>query len=73
MSFTIFTTVMSAIKEFLKLVDAKVIKFSAAKTKGNSRSSLYTTLVKKFARTHGYDFEVKDGASGSNYTLTKAA
>ena len=72
-AFTIFSTVMSAIKEFLKLVDAKMVKFSAAKTKGDSRSSLYSTLVKKLARTYGYDFEVKDFASGSNYTLTKAS
>lgn len=71
-AFSIFSTVLTAIKEFLKLVDAKIIKFSAAKNKSDSRSSLYSTLVKKFAKSHGYDFDVKDSASSSNYILTKA-
>lgn len=70
-AFTIFSTVMSSLKEFLKLVDPKIIRFSAAKTKGYSRSSLYSSLVKKFARNYGYEYEIKDSASGSDYTLTK--
>ncbi len=70
-AFTIFSTVMSAIKEFLKIVDAKIIKFSAAKTKNDSRASLYSVLVKKTAKDNGYNFEIQKSVSDSNYILTK--
>ena len=72
-SFTILATVLEACKDFLKNVDAKIIKFSADKTPNDSRSSLYSTMVKKFARVYGFDFEEKEFPSGTSYTLTKTS
>lgn len=72
----IFATVLSAIQEFIKTENPERIRFSASKEtdagdRNASRSSLYTSLVKRYARSWGYDVDVSDYAGSTVYELDR--
>lgn len=72
----IFATVLSAIQEFIKTEHPERIRFSASKetdagNRNASRSSLYTSLVKRYARSWGYDVDVSDYAGSVVYELSR--
>lgn len=71
----IFATVLSAIQHFIQEQHPDRIRFSATKEddSGNpnqSRSSLYTKLVKRYANAWGYSVDVSDYAGTVVYELT---
>lgn len=53
--FAIFSTVLDCIKDFINKKSPNEIRFSAADS--DSRVSLYSTMVRKFANTNGYEFK----------------
>lgn len=61
----IFSTVISMIDEFISIQSPMVVKFSADKSKSgsDSRSKLYSRMIKRFASTVGYTSQetVEDG------------
>jgi len=71
----IFATVLSAIQHFIQEQHPDRIRFSATKEddSGNpnqSRSSLYTKLVKRYANAWGYSVDISDYAGTVVYELT---
>jgi hypothetical protein len=74
--FAIISTVLHVIKDFIKKENPKAIIFEAGKSgrgqrNTETRSKLYKTLVKKFARTVGYTYSVKDEHKATYFTLNK--
>lgn len=72
----IFSTVLSAIQQFIQLEEPEHIRFSASKEtdageRNRSRSSLYTSLVKRYANSWGYSVEVSDYAGTVAYELDR--
>ena len=70
----IFSTVLSAIQQFINTYTPERIRFSATKEtdageNNRSRSTLYTTLVKRYARVWGYRADVSDHGSTVVYEL----
>ena len=75
----IFATVLSAIRQFIKMNSPDMLKFSAMKNKRYndtnpmSRVNLYNKLVKKYAQSAGYDYTQYENEAQVSYTLTKKA
>lgn len=69
--FKVFSTVLATIREFIKDYGPKRITMSASKSKGESRSSLYSRMLKKYAKSEGYSFEEKSFSDVSNFIMTK--
>jgi len=78
----VFATVLAAINQFVKKYKPKNIMFSASKEEYDddtgemtpsleSRSSLYTKLVQRYAAKMGYQPIVQDGGNQVLYKLTK--
>ncbi len=72
----VFATVLEAIRQFIEMQDPETIRFSAAKDvepgqKSLSRSNLYSSLVKRYARSWGYEADVSDFADTTVYVLNK--
>ena len=70
----IFATVLTAIQQFIKQYSPERIRFSATKENDNgqtnqSRSSLYTKLVKRYANSWGYSVDVSDHSGTVVYEL----
>ena len=66
----VMATVLDAMKKFIEKARPMALFFSAEKkgAKGNqlgSREKLYTRLVTKMARKHGYKPEIKHGIGGT--------
>ena len=75
-AYKIFATVLEAIKEFISKKDPEFIRFSATKDvqpgqNAQSRSKLYTTMVKRYANSLGYSAEISDQGSTTIYQLSK--
>ncbi len=75
-AYRIFATVMEAIKEFIATEDPERIRFSATKDvepgqNSQSRSKLYTTMVKRYASSLGYEVEISEHGSSTVYELFK--
>lgn len=75
-AYKIFATVLEAIKEFISKKDPEFIRFSATKDvepgqNAQSRSKLYTTMVKRYANSLGYSVEISDQGSTTIYELSK--
>jgi hypothetical protein len=72
-AFVIFSTVISAIKHFIKEADPESIKFAAMKGEinPNSRSDLYTRMVSKMATGLGYTFRKEVVGKETNFIITK--
>ena len=72
----VFATVISAIMEFLDQVDPERVRFSATKEvepgqNSQSRSKLYTSLVRRYANSVGYQTEIHDQGSTTVYELNR--
>ena len=70
----IFATVLAAIQDFIKTEHPERIRFSANKDvepgqKSQTRSNLYTKLVRRYANSWGYDVDVDDFADTTVYNL----
>lgn len=50
----VFASVLDAAQLFLKKHDPLVIRFTASKSKSDSKASVYNALVKRFASQYGY-------------------
>ena len=70
-----FATVLAMLKQLIADVDPPIIYFDADKKSGNSpgtsRTDLYQALVKRFASSMGYDFDVEATSFRDNFVLTK--
>lgn len=81
--FKIIGTVLAGLGEFIKRKSPKTIRFfSMKRTRGgisktkkkkvsNSRSQIYMRLVRKFATTVGYKFEVVEDGNETMFTLSR--
>ena len=70
----IFSTVLDVMKDFIQREVPQDLYFTAAKTpeSNNSRIKLYTRLIKRFARDHGYRLvRTDDGREEVGYTLVR--
>lgn len=72
----IFSTVLSAIQQFINEYSPERIRFSATKETDDgqanrSRATLYTSLVKRYARAWGYRADVSDHGSSVVYELSQ--
>lgn len=72
----VFATVLTAIQHFIEEEDPERIRFSASKEndtgeRNESRSNLYTRLVKRYANSWGYRVDVSDFAGTTTYELEK--
>ena len=72
----IFATVLTAIQQFINLENPERIRFSATKEddSGNpnqSRSSLYSKLVKRYAASWGYRVDISDHSGTVVYELER--
>lgn len=70
----IFATVIDVAKDFMQQVPDGDITFSALKdTKdGNpSRSRLYTSMLKRYARRHNFDFSIKELGRETLYLIKR--
>lgn len=70
----VFATVLTAIQQFIKQYSPERIRFSATKeddagNSNQSRSSLYTKLVKRYANSWGYSVDVSDHSGTVVYEL----
>ena len=70
----VFATVLSAISQFVEKRNPAQLYFSANKDvdpgqKSHTRSNLYTNLVKRYARTMGYEADVSDFSGSTTYKL----
>lgn len=70
----VFATVLAAIAQFIKKRQPEQLYFSANKDvepgqKAGSRSNLYTSLVRRYANTLGYEADVSDFAGSTTYKL----
>lgn len=71
--FKVFSTVLAILKDFVKDKEPKIIEFEASKSKGsNSRSSLYSRMLKKYSKTLGYSFKESDEGTSTAFTMTKS-
>ena len=75
-AYRIFATVMEAIKEFISTEDPERIRFSATKDvedgqNAQSRSKLYTTMVRRYASALGYQADISDHGNSTVYELSK--
>ena len=75
-AYRIFSTVMEAIKDFIATEDPERIRFSATKDvepgqNSQSRSKLYTTMVKRYASSLGYEVDISEHGSSTVYELYK--
>ena len=75
-AYRIFATVMEAIKEFITTEDPERIRFSATKDvedgqNAQSRSKLYTTMVRRYANALGYQADISDHGNSTVYELSK--
>jgi len=72
----VFATVLSAIQQFIQKEHPWRIRFSASKLvlrgqKKNSRSSLYNSLVARYAQAWGYEEYDEDHGDQVTYELTR--
>lgn len=72
----VFATVLTAIQQFIEKEDPERIRFSATKeddtgNRNESRSSLYTRLVKRYASQWGYMVDTSDFAGTTVYQLER--
>jgi hypothetical protein len=72
----VFATVLTAIQQFIEKEDPERIRFSASKeddsgNQNDSRSSLYTRLVKRYASHWGYRVDTSDFAGTTVYQLER--
>lgn len=72
----VFATVLAAIAQFIKKRQPEQLYFSANKDvepgqKAGTRSNLYTSLVRRYARALGYEADVSDFAGSTTYKLHK--
>jgi hypothetical protein len=72
----VFATVLEAIRQFIEMQDPQRIRFSANKEvepgqKSLSRSNLYSSLVRRYARSLGYAAEENDFGNRTVYDLEK--
>lgn len=69
----IFSTVISAIDEFIDVMSPDIIKFSAEKSSEErpSRKKLYTQLIKRFAAVNGYNSQESRHDDNIEYVLTR--
>jgi len=72
----VFATVLSAIQQFIDQHEPERIRFSASKENDSgqpnqSRSSLYTRLVKRYANQWGYRVDVSDFSGTTVYQLER--
>lgn len=70
----VFATVLSAIQQFIDTEHPARIRFSANKDvepgqKSQTRSNLYTKLVRRYANSWGYSVDVDDFADTTVYNL----
>lgn len=73
--YKIMATVMEAIKQFVEEVKPNEVFFSSLKSSrdSNSRASLYSSMIKKFASSLGYVLRSKhDTKDETKYVLKKA-
>ena len=73
----VFATVLAAVKEFVKKRKPQKIIFSATKDvepgqKSNSRASLYSSLVNRYAAALGYTAHIDDRGDQVVYELMRA-
>ncbi|MFA7407850.1 MAG: hypothetical protein WCY93_08570 [Anaerolineaceae bacterium] len=72
--FRIFATILDIIEKFLDQEKPRRLKFSSSKENEgagkDSRTSLYTRMVKTFASKKGYKFDVKTAGPETIFTLT---
>jgi hypothetical protein len=69
--YKVFSTVLAVVNEFIKKVKPEKITFGADKTESDSRSNLYNTMLKRFAKKAGYDFSSYDKYGATYFTLIK--
>ena len=62
----IFATVISATEKFLKKVKPNYVSFTADKSMGVSRTSLYSKLLKRYASKWGYKTTTDKSSSSSD-------
>ena len=72
----VFATVVNAVKQFVKKRKPQKIIFSATKNvapgqKSNSRSSLYSSLIARYATALGYTAQINDQDDQVVYELSK--
>lgn len=67
----IFATVLAAIQQFITDERPKRITFAADKEEGESRASLYTKLVQRFAQPLGYQVETTEAGTSLYFNLTR--
>lgn len=71
-AFSIFATVMDAIKQFIQIKGPEIISFSADKNyTGESRFKLYKRMVAKYADQLGYTPKIDDRGHYADFTLFK--
>lgn len=71
-SIKIFSTVLNDLKTFINIFKPTELYFSAHKeNENNSRSNLYTRMIKTYAKQLGFTFEVSDSKSERSFTLIK--
>lgn len=67
----VFATVLAAIHQFIQDERPKRITFAADKDQGESRASLYTRLVQRFAQPLGYQVETTEAGTSLHFNLTR--
>ena len=72
----VFATVLTAIQQFIEKEEPEHIRFSATKeddagNRNESRSSLYTRLVKRYSNQWGYRVDTSDFAGTTVYQLER--
>ena len=68
----VFATVLSAIQQFIKTENPERIRFSASKDQeANSRTNLYSSLVRRYANTWGYEVDSSEYGGSTVYNLYK--
>jgi hypothetical protein len=69
--YKVFSTVLAVVNEFIQKVKPGKITFGADKTESDSRSNLYNTMLKRFAKKAGYNFSSYDKYGATYFTLMK--
>lgn len=78
-AFAIFSTILDCLKTFIKKKKPEILKFSAYKSDdstdidSDSRVSLYSSMLRKFATKLGYDFKEVSELRYKKFILTKKA
>lgn len=71
-AYKIFATVIESIKKFIAIFKPTEIYFSAyKKDANNSRADLYLRLIKTFAKSIGFRFELSDSKTERSFLLIK--